>query len=115
MPPGTAAQPLRAVVGEVRIDAPAIRVTRTKDGIVLPVRAAAAGEPGAGIAAHRRRRAAASPAPAPGAGAGGQVAALRISDGALDFTDRAVKPAVADPLRADRDRRAQHRATRIRR
>jgi hypothetical protein len=85
---GDLTQPLRAVCGEVRIDAPAIRITRTKDGIILPV---AAPPSPAAPAAKTSPAAAPSPAPA-GRPLEVTVAALRVANGGIDFTDRAVKP-----------------------
>ena len=80
-------QPLRAVCGEIHLDAPALRITRTKDGIVLPV--AASSSP----AAAPGKPPAAKPSPAPaGRPLDVTVAALRLTGGAVDFTDRAVQP-----------------------
>jgi len=92
-PPGAVVQPLRAVFGEIRLEAPAIRVTRTKDGLVLP---AAAPPPAGGASA--KPAPSPSPAAAPAASPVAtqplelQVAALRILRGGLEFTDRAVQP-----------------------
>ncbi|MEO8605834.1 MAG: DUF748 domain-containing protein [bacterium] len=98
----TAASPLRLSFGEIRLDAPAIRATRTKAGIVLP-------ESGAPAPATAPQAAAATPdvaaAPSP-AGPGGsaaaaaapkppldvQIQALRLVRGSLQFTDRVVQP-----------------------
>jgi hypothetical protein len=89
-----ATQPLRAALADVRIDAPAMRITRTKDGIVLPVAASAPPPPAKPAAVP-----AAPPAPAPveGGGSGAPppqltVASFRLTNGSLDFTDRAVQP-----------------------
>ncbi|HSQ00376.1 MAG TPA: DUF748 domain-containing protein, partial [Candidatus Dormibacteraeota bacterium] len=94
IPPGTALQPIRAALGEVRLEAPAIRVTRTKEGIVLPATGAApAASPAA--AAPAKAPAPVTPAAAPspsGPPLALQIAALRILRGGLDFTDRAVQP-----------------------
>ncbi|MBX3023961.1 DUF748 domain-containing protein [bacterium] len=91
IPPGAAVPPLRAAFGEIRVEAPAIRVTRTKEGIVLP---AMGGGPPAGAAASPT----AAPTPAAPAASPSaqplavQVAALRVLRGGIDFTDRAVQP-----------------------
>ncbi len=82
-------QPLRAAFGEITIDSPAIRVTRTKDGIVLPVAAPASPAPGP----QPTPAAAAAPSPAPaGQAVEVNIAALRVTKGVVDFTDRAVQP-----------------------
>ncbi len=92
LPPGAAAQPLRASFGEIRLEAPAIRVTRTKDGIVLPATGPTA-EPGKGPAPPTPAAPpAVSPSATPGPQMALQIAALRILRGGLDFTDRAVEP-----------------------
>lgn len=93
LPPGAPAAPLRASLGEIRLEAPAIRVTRTKDGIVLP----ASGAPApSGAAPSPSPSPAATPAASASPAAPGldlQIAAVRILRGGLDFTDRAVQPA----------------------
>ncbi len=85
---GGQTQPLRAVVGEVRLDAPAMRITRTKEGIVLPV---AATSPSAPPLAKPTPAPAASP-PSPSRPLDLTIAALRLTNGSLDFADRAVQP-----------------------
>ena len=93
----SAAQPLRASFGEIRFEAPAIRVTRTKAGIVLPASAAPAASPAAAgtpvqtpAAAPVTPGAAAAPAPKPPFDV--RIEALRIVRGGIEFTDRAVQP-----------------------
>ena len=95
----SAADPLRASFGEIRFDAPAIRVTRTKAGIVLPGSGAAAPPAGAPAAAAPlptasapAAAAAAPPTQAPQPPVDLQIQALRIVRGGLEFTDRAVQP-----------------------
>lgn len=96
LPPGAAPQPIRASLGEIRLEAPAIRLTRTKEGIVLPATAAtAAGAAPATSPAPAPPTPAATPAPSPtasGPALAVQISALRILRGGLDFTDRAVQP-----------------------
>ena len=85
---GGQTQPLRAVVGEVRLDAPAMRITRTKEGIVLPV---AATSPGAAPPTKPTPAPAGSP-PSPSRPLDLSIAAVRLTNGSLDFADRAVQP-----------------------
>ncbi|MFN8643632.1 MAG: large conductance mechanosensitive channel protein MscL [Candidatus Binatia bacterium] len=88
-----APQPLRASLGEIRLEAPAIRVTRTKDGLVLPAsrpRRPRAHRPRQGPSPSPPATPAASPAAAPPLDL--QIAALRILRGGLELTDRAVQP-----------------------
>jgi hypothetical protein len=108
---GTAppAAPMQLTFGEIRIDAPDITVTRTKDGIVLPTGG------GAPSSASAPAPAAPSPALTPAATPAAtpvtaappvdlQVAALRVLQGELDFTDRAVQPVFTtryDPIDID--------------
>jgi uncharacterized protein involved in outer membrane biogenesis len=107
IPPGAAVQPLRATLGEVRLEGPAIRVTRTKAGIVLPASGAA---PAAASSQAVSPSPTAQPTPAvppspgsePSPAAGQplelQIAAVRILRGGVDFTDRAVEPSVSTRL-----------------
>ena len=90
---GAAVQPVRANFGDIRIDGPALRVTRTKDGIVLPGSGPGAPAAQASPAANPTPVPAAAPAPpAESHPPEVTVASLRISGGAVDFTDQAVKP-----------------------
>ena len=96
-PPGAAPQPLRAALGEVRLEGPAIRITRTKDGIILPAAAApaAAASPAAAsptVAPTPATTPAGEPSPAASQPLEVQVAALRILRGGFEITDRAVEP-----------------------
>jgi hypothetical protein len=104
---------VRAGFGDIRIDGPVARLTRTKDGIVLPGSAAAppaqpasapaqpASAPAAAAASHT-----APPVPAAGANPPLEVniASLRVTKGDVDFTDRAVQPVFHDryaPIEVD--------------
>lgn len=86
--PAPAPAPLRATLGDVRIDAPAIRITRTKGGIILP---AASAQSSAAPPAAPRPAAAQSAPPAPPPHVA--IAALRVTNGTLELADRAVQPA----------------------
>lgn len=96
IPPGSKAPPIHAAFGKIQLDAPTIRVTRRKEGIVMPVVGAPAAE----------QAAAPSPPPAPepqGEEASRsplelQVASFRLRRGELDFTDRAVEPTFSTRL-----------------
>jgi hypothetical protein len=97
----SAAQPLRASFGEIRFDAPAIRLTRTKSGMVLPGGGAASPAATAATAAPTPTApspaptSATPPTPAPTATRAPYditVQALRITRGGLEFTDKAVQP-----------------------
>jgi hypothetical protein len=85
----------RVQLGEVRIDEPAFRLTRTKEGIVLPVAKAGGAEP------------APTPAATPVAARTTpdvQIAALRVTKGRIQFSDSAVQPPFATtyaPLEID--------------
>lgn len=100
LPPGAPVQPIRAAFGEIRVDAPAMRVTRSKEGIVLPAfgAAPASASPSPRSAAPTATPVttpAATPAAAPSLTAQPlalQIAALRVRRGGVDFTDRAVEP-----------------------
>lgn len=93
IPPGAAASPIRAALGEIRLEAPAIRVTRRKEGLVLPaVGAAPAPSPAGSPAPTPVTTPAAPPSPAAAPPLELQVAALRILRGGLEFTDYAVQP-----------------------
>src|SRR6185503_14364161 len=92
----SASQPgaARAQLGEVRIEEPAFRLTRTKEGIVLPVAKAGEAKP--------------SPTPAVTPVAARtpdvQIAALRVTKGRIQFSDSAVQPPFATtyaPLEID--------------
>ena len=81
--------PLRVRLGDVRIAQPNLRVTRTKDGIVLPQLAAATRAPAP----------ASAPVPSPVAAATAaspsidlSMALFQLSKGRIAFADRAVKP-----------------------
>jgi len=88
--PGTVATaPTRVTLGEVGIESPALRVTRTKQGIVLPI---AEAPPGAAAAAPAPTPAAAPATAAKAPGVELAMDALRLTRGGLDFTDRAVQP-----------------------
>lgn len=90
LPPGSA-PPWRATFGEIRLEGPAIRVTRTKEGTVLP---AAGAPPPAASPATTPAAAATAAAPSPaGQPLELQIAALRILRGGVEITDRAVEPA----------------------
>jgi hypothetical protein len=94
-PPPGGAQTVRAAFGDIRIEAPVARLTRTKDGMVLPGTAPAPASAPAPAAADSAP--AAVPAPASGnPPLEVSVASLRISNGDVDFTDRAVQPAFHD-------------------
>lgn len=105
LPAGAPPQPVRASLGAIRIEQPAIRVTRTEQGLVLPAAAAADAPAAPGDAATPAGTAAPTPAAtaapeaqatandAPGAPLELQVASLRVLRGGLEVTDRAVKPA----------------------
>ncbi len=104
LPAGAPPQPVRATFGAIRIEQPAIRLTRTEEGLVLP-----AAEPAPAdvpTPAAEATPAAASPSPAaeaaapaagepdaPGAPLELQIASLRVLRGGLAITDRAVEPA----------------------
>ncbi len=96
-----AAAPMQAQFGHIRIEAPVARLTRTKAGMVLP---GSGSEPAAGQA---KPTPAPSPSTAPesaGAPFELQIAALRVTDGQLDFTDRAVQPVFSNrfaPIEVD--------------
>ena len=101
--PEGAAPIVRAGFGDIRIDAPVARLTRTKDGMVLPGSAASpppASAPAQPASAPAAAAAPGSAPPAPPAGANPplqiDVASLRISKGDVDFTDRAVQPVFHD-------------------
>jgi hypothetical protein len=104
-PAAADAEPLRAVLGELRIDAPALRITRTKDGIVLPAAAPAPGAvpaappPSDAAATAAQQPAARQPAPAAARPPEVKIAALRVTQGDVDFHDRAVQPAVQTRLK----------------
>jgi uncharacterized protein involved in outer membrane biogenesis len=81
---------IRAAFGDVRIDAPAIRLTRTKEGMVLPV--ASASTTAAAAPAPRPVPAAPAASAAPAAPPQITLASVRVTNGSLDFSDRAVQP-----------------------
>ncbi len=94
IPPGIAVAPLQASFGEIRLEAPAIRITRTKDGIVLPASVAIAAPSEAAPEAMPAGPSASSPS-ASRVPFALQIAALRVVGGSFDLTDRAVKPTSA--------------------
>ena len=69
-PPSGTAPTVRAGFGEIRIDAPVARLTRTKDGIVLPGRPRAVARRPSGRRRRRRGRARAAAAGSAGARTG---------------------------------------------
>lgn len=95
IPPGSQAPPIYAAFGTIRLEAPAIRVTRRREGIVMPAVGAPAAEqaaaPTAPATEPQEKEAASSPLEL-------QVAAFRLRHGELDFTDRAVEPAFSTRL-----------------
>lgn len=102
-PAAGGSQSVQAAFGDVRIDGPVARLTRTKEGMVLPSGPQSAAAPAAAdAAAPPAGTPVATAAPAAPPAAGGtpplqvSVASLRISKGDLDFTDRAVQPAFHD-------------------
>ena len=93
-PGGGAAGPMRIALGDLRVGGPAVRVTRTADGIVLPSFAPTKAPPpgSAGMAAAAQKvegSAAGQPGPPP---IEVTLEAMRLEDGDLGLADRTVKP-----------------------
>jgi uncharacterized protein involved in outer membrane biogenesis len=90
--PSPAEVPMRVTLGAVALEEPAVQVTRTAEGIVLPPLGAAADAKGEAPAP------AAAPAPAPGGDAGARpapdvaIASFRLSGGRVGIVDQTVKP-----------------------
>jgi hypothetical protein len=84
--PGGPEQPIRVVVGDVRVAGPTAQVTRTSDGLVLPQFAAAASSEPAAVR---------PPTPAPQAPprlVDVVLNSFRLTDGQVTALDRSVKP-----------------------
>ncbi len=86
--PATDVRPMRVALGDVRLEAPSVRVLRTKDGLSLPqfTPPAPAGQPAAAPAAPAAKAASTGP------GLELTVDAFKLQKGNIAFTDRAVTP-----------------------
>jgi uncharacterized protein involved in outer membrane biogenesis len=85
IPAGVTAPALSAVFGEIRLETPKIRVTRRKEGLVLPAFSASAEPQQVETSEAPVRAEASQPLEL-------QIAAVRVRRGELDVTDRAVQP-----------------------
>jgi len=108
--PAPLTEPMRIALQQLRLDTPAIRITRTAEGIVIPVFSLTPPEPSAQpaleppptpvapsptapVAARAESEATPEPPPTePARPIDVVVDSLRLSAGRLDITDRAVKP-----------------------
>jgi len=99
--PADTSQPLRVALGELRLDAPAVKLTRAPEGVVVPGAGAPAEAGTPAPAAQAPAPTAAAPSPpaerAPAAGAPARPLDVKLdsfllSKGRVQITDRTLKP-----------------------